>query len=303
VKRNRAGSQIKVDVMGGVGNQLFQFYAGAYLAHKLSSILSLDLSRVGFGGTLHKSSIEEIDLPFPTEFINHTPSRSNEFFWRAHQKICRESTGLGKLSTKVLQIYQSPQLGFDLELSHLSSPMNIRGYFQTWHYLESLRLEGFDEPKLKNPSEWFREMELQALAKFPVSLHFRRGDYSNLKDTFGILSIDYYRKALQSLDNELQGQPIWVFTDDMSEARRVLGVLNFNFQFICPPVDSTPTESLFLMSKCKALVIANSTFSWWAGALGFTSNQIVAPEKWFKSLDDPLDLIPENWTKVKSSWA
>jgi hypothetical protein len=288
--------------MGGVGNQLFQFYAGAYLAHKLSSKLSLDMSRVGIGGTLHKSSIEEIDLPFPTEFINYTPSRSNTFSWRAHQKICRESKVLGKISTKIMRIYQSPQIGFDLELSRLSSPINIRGYFQTWHYLESLRLAGFGELKLKSPSEWYREMEMQALTNFPVTLHIRRGDYSNLKDTFGMLSIDYYREALQLLDNELKGNPIWVFTDDVFEARRVLGGLKFNFQYIVPPGDSTPTESLFLMSKCKTLIIANSTFSWWAGALSFAGNQIITPEKWFKSLDDPLDLIPKNWTKVVSSW-
>jgi hypothetical protein len=288
--------------MGGVGNQLFQFYAGAYLAHKSSSRLVLDLSRVGLSGTLHNSSIAELDLPFPTEFINYTPSRSNAFTWRVHQKICRESKVFGKISSKLMRIYQSPQLGFDLELRRLSSPINIRGYFQTWHYLESLRLAGFGDPKLKNPSKWYREMELQALAKFPVTLHFRRGDYSNLKDTFGILSIDYYREALHSLDNELKGKPIWVFSDDLSEARRVLGELNFNFQFICPPEGSTPTESLFLMSMGKAIIIANSTFSWWAGALNSAGTKIITPEKWFKSLDDPLDLTPNDWTKVPSSW-
>jgi len=303
VKRKGAISQVKVHVMGGVGNQLFQFYAGAYLAQKSSSGLVLDLSNVGISGTLHKSSIEDLDLPFPAEFINHVPSRSKALYWRAHQKICRESKFLGEISSKIMRIYQSPQLGFDKDLNRLSPPISIRGYFQTWHYLDSLRLAGFGEPKLKNPSRWYREMELQALAEFPVTLHFRRGDYSSLKDTFGILSINYYREALQSLDKELKGRPVWVFSDDLSEARRALGELNFNFQFICPPEVSTPTESLFLMSKGKAIIIANSTFSWWAGAMSLVGTQIITPEKWFRSLDDPLDLIPNNWNKVMSSWA
>lgn len=52
-------------------------------------------------------------------------------------------------------------------------------------------------------------------------------------------------------------------------------------------------EELFVMSKCKSNIIANSTFSWWAAWLNQNQREVVlAPKKWGKSI------VPEGWTLV-----
>jgi hypothetical protein len=56
------------------------------------------------------------------------------------------------------------------------------------------------------------------------------------------------------------------------------------------------------MSLASANVIANSTFSWWAAALNQNKGFVVAPDKWFRGLEDPKDLIPPDWILVKSQW-
>ena len=153
-----------------------------------------------------------------------------------------------------------------------------------------------------NYSSWFAELEKQIIDIEPVALHIRRGDYKELSDSFGLLSSKYYEEAIASLKTGLKMAPIWVFSDDIEAAKHLLRFLDFNFTFVEQPDDLNPLESLILMSKCSGIITANSSFSWWAAALASNAKQVIAPTKWFKSLSDPSELIPKNWTRVTSNW-
>ena len=300
--RKKNSQVVTMGVVGGVGNQLFQYYAGAYMAMKLSSKLKIDFSYVGLAGTHHESGIHDLVLPMQYEIVNRRKNKFNEIIWRVHQKICRESMLLGRVSTRFLGIYQSSVIGYDPFLDTVANPLSVRGYFQTWRYLNFLRQSGFADPKLANNSTWYVETEELLKATEPVALHIRRGDYKELSDSFGLLSITYYSQAITALNKDLRDRPIWVFSDDMESAKKLLSSLNFQFTYLMPPSETNPLESLMLMSKCKGVITANSSFSWWAGALAINAKQVIAPSKWFKPLRDPDDLIPENWTRVASSW-
>jgi hypothetical protein len=96
------------------------------------------------------------------------------------------------------------------------------------------------------------------------------------------------------------GRNVYVFSDDIEHAQALFPDSNFNF--VSEPIDSIAAESMFLMSACSTLIIANSTFSWWGAALGNKEKEVYAPQKWFRCLEDPKDLIPANWIRVKSCW-
>ena len=56
------------------------------------------------------------------------------------------------------------------------------------------------------------------------------------------------------------------------------------------------------MSLSKVIIIANSSFSWWAAKTGIKKELVIAPSPWFKTLESPTYLIPNSWYQIKSSW-
>jgi hypothetical protein len=70
---------------------------------------------------------------------------------------------------------------------------------------------------------------------------------------------------------------------------------------VLQPRESTAAEALYLMSLGSGSVISNSTFSWWSAKLG-NGGPIVAPQSWFKTLPEPLHLIPPDWLRIPSTW-
>ena len=59
--------------------------------------------------------------------------------------------------------------------------------------------------------------------------------------------------------------------------------------------DNKTLDDLFLMSHCKHIIMANSSFSWWAAWLNQNENKIViCPELGMWSGD----FYPEKWNKI-----
>jgi hypothetical protein len=89
-----------------------------------------------------------------------------------------------------------------------------------------------------------------------------------------------------------------IFSDDISWCKENLSFLN-NKIFI---EGNTDFQDLYLMSKCKNNIIANSSFSWWGAWLNTNKDKIViAPKKWFgisNSHLDTSDLYCNNWVTI-----
>ena len=289
---------VTVKLVGGIGNQLFGYYAGLSLSKRLGESLRLDVtdSRMGLGA--HKSSIEVLNLPGEFYSRAHDSSFVNQHFSRSTAWIKRKHPRLNLYSS----YYVSPVVGFDGKILEPNfSKRNIAGYFQSYRY-HDLCLNTSQMPEIKAPSAWFVEMRKRMKVSQVISLHVRRGDYKSLSSSFGLLSDDYYLRALKIAEEVVQDSECWVFTDEIKEAKSMLSKFDKKIVFIDPPPSSNPMESLLLMSYAKANIIANSTFSWWSAKLNQNRQLVVAPRKWFKDMEDPLDLYPVNWTLEESSW-
>jgi hypothetical protein len=176
----------------------------------------------------------------------------------------------------------------------------VRGYFQSWRYVESvaseLRTELWD---VCNPSTWFEEQkaELASMEQW-VGIHVRRGDY---KDLAGLeVGEIYYERALALLSDLGGPQHLVVFSDEVELARDMSVWRRFpHVTFIESPPGTSPLETLLLMSLASQLVIANSTFSWWAAWVGERPDRrVIFPRPWGNTLCENRDLIPPGWIGI-----
>jgi hypothetical protein len=132
-----------------------------------------------------------------------------------------------------------------------------------------------------------------------VFLHFRRGDYLNLKK-HNVPLAHYYAAALKKLPKE---QKILVFSDDMKWAKqniyKMFPFIDFNRWKLCPE-GLNDIETLSLMTQCKKAAIgANSTFSWWGAFWGSkqAGSPCYFPAKWFTD-GSVTQLTTGSWVRI-----
>ena len=298
---------ITIEIMGGIGNQLFAFIAGTYLSSALGTSLRVFQRGKRPGESVHTSSIES--LAIGTVIERHTPpvERLSLLLRRQMRLFALRLGASEKRASELSRIHVSSAIGADPLLLSCQEGYYVSGYFQSHEYFKFLKENDALPPlSLLKPSQWFNVQLERINAEQPIAIHVRRGDYLSSENEFiGALSPKYYLQAIalarQSISNGSQTK-VWIFTDDPKMVEQELGAhLNGAFEFVVPPEDSDPAESMILMGTAKAIVISNSTFSWWAATLG-GKEIVIAPSKWFRGHEDPVGLIPENWITVQSDW-
>ena len=184
----------------------------------------------------------------------------------------------------------------DLETS-TSRNRFVLGYWQSWKNVCDISIFKFKEELL---SEKTKEILQCAKSCNSVSLHVRRGDYvssGNLNLYGGICTHHYYEEAIRYMCEHVQKPVFYVFSNDKSWVKDNLVIPN--------PVYVTHNEGknswqdMYLMSKCKHHIIANSTFSWWGAYLNRDKQKlVVCPPKLTNRGDSP-NLFPKEWIKIE----
>lgn len=126
-----------------------------------------------------------------------------------------------------------------------------------------------------------------------ISLHVRRTDYLLSNDYHSVMSIDYYERAIDLIG---RNHKIFVFSDDIDWCKQNLIFDNIRFIDL-----ENEFETMYLMSKAKHNIIANSSFSWWGAWLNSNSEKIVvAPTNWFGAAAnlDSSNIVPEIWKRI-----
>jgi len=291
---------VSVRIVGGLGNQLFGYFAGRYLAEKLGTCLILDDHQL----TNNKhvgSNIFDFDLQNCSVSVDKSKWRIGQLL----DQVPFRNPTLDNFYSRYLGIHNSREIGFDPNLHRVAPGTLLIGYFQSYryfiettHYTENQRLN------LKDPSDWYRRLDHEATVSKPIILHVRRGDYSKPENQeFGMLSRDYFLDGLELFRDkpELRNSEVWVFSDSLEAVRTEFGKKGRSFRFVEPALGSTAAESLLIMANGGAIIGSNSTFSFWSGLLS-THQNVLAPSKWFQSRTDPLQLIPPNWSRQESVW-
>lgn len=167
---------------------------------------------------------------------------------------------------------------------------DLYGYFQSpFYFLHVHKLVREEFTFKKNISEKSNGL-LSALVKedeISCSVHVRRTDYLKTPDYHPTCTKDYYLKAMQVVRNSTNKKvKFLLFGDDYTWIESNI------FKDDCVVIKGNlPEVDMCLMSLCNAHIIANSSFSWWAAALG-SYNSVIAPAVWFGPNG------PKNWNTI-----
>ena len=180
----------------------------------------------------------------------------------------------------------------------------LDGYWQCENYFLDIREELLVELSIKSSlsKKTIAIDNLISKSTNAVGLHIRRGDYVTNQETLkihGICSLEYYYKAISLLEDKLGDCHYFIFSDDTEWAKANLKIKG-DMTIVDHNDGLKSYEDLYLMSKCDHNIIANSSFSWWGAWLNVNKSKIViAPRKWFNSLDlDDSMIKPSSWLEI-----
>ena len=139
------------------------------------------------------------------------------------------------------------------------------------------------------------------------SVHVRRTDYLGDSAWPELAKGDYYERAMSQFD---PATTFVMFSDDLEWCKE-----RFRGRAIVFVEALSAIEDLFLMARCKAHIIANSSFSWWGAWLDPNPDKkVIAPLQWVtgrhgdpakpyrpRTLNgyyDTRDLIPPAWIRI-----
>lgn len=139
-----------------------------------------------------------------------------------------------------------------------------------------------------------------------VSVHIRRADYlsgENSAHFGGICTESYYSKAIKLMESRIPNAHFFIFSDDPAWCRQEFDGVEYTFVEGFSGKDSW--KDMYLMSRCKHSIIANSSFSWWGMYLGTQQNRIViGPNKFIHAslmLTKIQDFLPESAIRITAT--
>lgn len=296
---------IVMSLMGGLGNQLFQFATGLEVSLRSGAPLQLDLSwfAQGLRRTPGGLILRPYDLQGIADDIPKAGASAGRLSLLARHAQDASAWRLPRLANR-LPLATHYETGDHFDPAVLLSPpgTRLRGYFASWRYFPTAAPDmrrRLLSAASKAPGAFLGPQE--AVDERFVAVHVRRGDYLTLSSTHGHVGPDYYRRAVEVLRDLGQEWPIWLFSDDPKGALGFLeGAITVD-HVVEPPESSSALESLVLMSAASALVIANSTYSWWAAFLREAPDRtVIAPRPLWRdpSMGDGRDWLLPHWLTV-----
>lgn len=296
---------IIVKLMGGLGNQMFQYAAGRRLAGRYGTKLKFDgsfLYRNYSGCTPRQLELQhlnlELHLATPLE-VAEVVGKGPNLFVTGLVRI-KQFCGIGGRRGTV---YCESVYHYDSMYEVMSDHAYLEGYWQSPQYFVGIEQLLREEFQVTTPlDEKNIEMLEQIRSCNAVSVHVRRGDYitnPNAAQHHGVCGINYYREAVTHMDSLVQRPVYFVFSDDPDWTREHLGFIQGAEYVVCNGSDRG-TEDFRLLSNCRHHIIANSSFSWWGAWLGAdTDKKVIAPARWYLHNNiGTTNLFPASWIRL-----
>lgn len=270
-------SVIVVKLMGGMGNQLFQYAAGYNLGNLLNQEVYFDIRCYQPGG---KRKFELQGLPICIFDKKVENARGGKIYRIQNSIVNRYCKYASRKDTKKVQDLLT-RIGIYLEFD----TGDIAKYpYECLKNRKNIFLCGyFQDPKvfINNYFE-ITQLYKRLLSEYMVKdmnticVHIRTDDYIG-NPLFHICTQKYYNMAIEIIKEKRPNANILVFSDDVEYVKKNIRI-NYQYEFC---LEKKARKAMALMASCSYFVLSNSTYSWWAQELCEAKDKIVvAPSKW-----------------------
>ncbi len=297
---------IAVQIIGGLGNQMFQYA----LAKKLSILndnapILLDISL--FDKYFRKYELSKFDIKASLadkETLFKLETGTLPLFIGKIIDLIPYMNTKDLIRKPFSKVYREVGVNFHSDVLNIKDSIYIKGNWASYKYFWEIRELLLEDLAFK---EYMNDENMKVTdqiknSKNSVSLHIRRGDYLkpvNQKIYCSPLANGFYQHAISEIEKRIENPEFFVFSDDPNWVKDNFKI-NHKFNVIDINKGDNSYWDMKLMSICKHNIIANSTFSWWAACLNENPSKIVyAPKLW---MNDPTfkieDLIPPEWVML-----
>lgn len=278
---------------GGLGNQLFIYATAKALSLRTNRCLVIDT--VDFKYDKRYQRQYELDsFLLENEIMNYytmTPFR------RARTKLAkiRSLRNYGTqtfISKKSLEYYDLEPL-----VEPTSKVVFLEGTWQSYKHFHQYPETIKKCFSLSNDRLTHQLKSQMAIAKDCVSIHIRFFYKASSPQMQAIKS--YYSKAIRLAKQSYPGCRLLLFSDNIDSARQILAEIDVT-EYLVAPSDFNSAQTLILMSCCRTNIIADSTFSWWAGWLN--NNSVPISPRIYRTSGQSYwgfsGLIPPSWIQI-----
>jgi len=287
---------ISCNIVGGLGNQLFQIMTTISYAIRNKCVFIFPYNTHAMNRYTYWDSFLSNLKKFTTNNIQ-----------------CKYKN----IDLQYFQNYNEPVFHYS-SIPFFGKSFYLNGYFQSYKYFDTektsifkmIHLEQNQELVKSEFSHYFADSSSDS-KEVLVSMHFRLGDYKQLPNYHPVLPIEYYRKSLEYILLKIPTTKIKVlYCCEVEDNEIVLKNISYlteyfssnNLEFVKVSDDICDWKQMIIMSLCHHHIIANSTFSWWSAYFNLYGDKIVCyPSVWFGiSIQNKIvtDMYPSSWTCI-----
>ena len=286
---------IILQMSGGLGNQMFQY------------AMYLKLKKLGKEVKFDDVATYSLDNARPIQLavfdISYPRATKEEITIMRDSSPALKDKIRRKLKGRKLKQYIENNYCYDKDIYELDDTYLI-GYFQSEKYFEDIRDQVkkafvFRQDLITDmTAEIQKEVESHENS---VSIHVRRGDYlsGNGEDLYSdICTDDYYSGSIDYILEKYENAVFYLFTNDQIWADFFINIHpNADIRVVRGNTEYTGYLDLYLMSRCRHHIVANSSFSWWGAWISPLEGETIAPAKWLNN-DYCSDINTKDMVKI-----
>jgi hypothetical protein len=256
---------ISANLMGGLGNQMFQIMTAYAHSKEIGDDLYFDFDKCYTPNQGHTSS-----KYLPNLFKKLKNDKQENHF----QFVYNETT-------------------FSYRPIPKEKNLRLNGVFQSEKYFDKYKSDikqvfNLDESKMRDIRNHLEDI---CSSDIITAVHIRRGDYLSKPYFHTTPNTEYYNNCM-----ELMGDSKFIIvSDDIEWCKNTFIRENVFFSDFTDELDD-----LYLIMMCNNKIMSNSSFSWWGSYLSPFDGKIFAPKNWFgpQGPQDTQDIYNKNWNII-----